>query len=72
MEGRTSFRELTNDVKANFLPLYLADCAVFIPIQILNFRFVPAYYRVPFMFFGAFFFNIFLSAYKHKHERQEK
>jgi len=61
--------ELKNDTKENFIPLYIADCAVFIPVQIFNFKYVSAYYRVPFMFFISFIFNIFLSAYKHAHEK---
>jgi hypothetical protein len=68
LEGRTSFGELKKDAKTNFLPLYIADCLVFIPVQIFNFKYIPAYYRVPFMFFIAFIFNAFLSAYKHAHE----
>ncbi len=72
LEGRTSFSELKSDTKTNFLPLYLADCFVFIPVQIINFRYIPPYYRVPFMFFIAFIFNTFISAYKHTHEKHEK
>jgi len=69
LEGRTSLGELKSDTKANFLPLYIADCLVFIPVQIINFRYISAYYRVPFMFFIAFIFNAFISAYKHTHEK---
>jgi hypothetical protein len=65
-------RQLKSDTKANFLPLYIADCAVFIPVQILNFKYISAYYRVPFMFSIAFVFNIFLSAYKHTYGAHEK
>ena len=65
LEGRTSFGELKHDFRSNFLPMYLADCAVFIPIQIINFKYVPAYYRVSFMFLIACIFNTFISAYKH-------
>ncbi len=72
LEGRTSFSELKSDTKANFVPLYIADCMIFIPVQIINFRYVPGHYRIPFMFFIAFIFNTFLSAYKHKHQGHEK
>jgi protein Mpv17 len=69
LEGRTSFGELKSDTKANFIPLYIADCLVFIPVQIINFRYISPYYRVPFMFFIAFIYNAFISAYKHTDEK---
>ncbi len=69
LEGRTSLGELKRDIKENFLILYLADCLVFIPVQLINFKYISAYYRVPFMCFISFVFNIFLSAYKHAHEK---
>ncbi|CAF2560018.1 unnamed protein product [Rotaria sp. Silwood2] len=72
LEGRTSFHTLQSDTKKNFLPLYIADCVVFIPTQLVNFRYISAYYRVPFMFVISFIFNAFLSAYKHTHEGHEK
>ncbi|CAF1133237.1 unnamed protein product [Adineta steineri] len=68
LEGRTSSRELKNDIKANFLPLYIADCVIFIPVQIINFRYISKYYRVPFMFSISFVFNYFLSVYKHRQQ----
>ncbi|CAF1137311.1 unnamed protein product [Adineta steineri] len=68
LEGRTSSRELKNDIKANFLPLYIADCVIFIPVQIINFRYISKYYRVPFMFSISFVFNYFLSVYKHRRQ----
>jgi hypothetical protein len=71
LEGRTSFHALKGDTKENFLPIYIADCAVFIPCQIVNFRFIPAFYRVPFMFCISFVFNFFMSTYKHAHERHD-
>jgi hypothetical protein len=70
LEGRISTNELTKDMKTNFLPMYLADCFVFIPVQLINFKYVSAYYRVPFMFSIAFIFNAFLSAYKHTDDEQ--
>ncbi|CAF2174592.1 unnamed protein product [Rotaria magnacalcarata] len=72
LEGRTSFGQLKSDMKENFVPLYLADCVIFIPVQMINFRYIPAYYRVPFMFMVSFIFNMFLSAYKHTHEEHAK
>jgi len=68
-EGRTSFKELKRDIKTNLLPLYIADCVFFIPVQMINFKYIPHYYRVPFMFSMSFIFNIFISAYKHTHEK---
>ena len=56
LEGRTSFEELKRDLKTNFVPLYIADCVIFIPTQMINFKYISAYYRVPFMFFVAFIF----------------
>lgn len=68
LEGRTSYRELMSDTRTNFLPLYLADCLIFVPIQIINFRYISPFYRVPFLSFIAFLFDIFISAYKHEHQ----
>lgn len=68
LEGRTTRRDLRNDVRMNFFPLYFADCAVFIPVQMINFRYVSPYYRVSFMFLISFLFNTFLSAFKHADE----
>ncbi|CAF0721355.1 unnamed protein product [Adineta steineri] len=66
LEGRTSYRELVKDTQTNFLPLYIADTLIYIPIQIINFKYIPAFYRVPFLSFVAFIFDCFISAYKHK------
>jgi len=68
LEGRASYREVSSDTQRNFLPLYLVDCAVYVPIQIINFKYIPAFYRVPFLSLVAFVFDIFISAYKHQHE----
>ncbi|CAF0923427.1 unnamed protein product [Rotaria sp. Silwood1] len=68
LEGRTSARELISDVQTNFLPLYLVDCFIFSPVQVINFKYIPAFYRVPFLSLTAFIFDAFISAYKHKHE----
>lgn len=67
LEGRTSVRDVRSDTKKNFLPLYVADCLVFIPVQMINFKYISPFYRVPFMFVIAFVFNAFLSAFKHAH-----
>ncbi|CAF1378190.1 unnamed protein product [Adineta ricciae] len=68
LEGRTSIRELMSDTRMNFLPLYIADCLIYCPVQIFNFRYVPSFYRVPFLSLVAFIFDAFISAYKHEHE----
>ncbi len=68
IEGRISARELISDTKNNFLPLYVADCLLYIPVQIINFKFIPAFYRVPFLSVVALIFDAFISAYKHEHE----
>ncbi|CAF3239061.1 unnamed protein product [Rotaria socialis] len=66
LEDRTSSAELTSDIRKNFFPLYLADCLIFAPIQLINFKYVPAFYRVPFLSLAAFVFDAFISAYKHE------
>ena len=71
LEGRTSLNEVKHDIRSNFIVLYLADCLVFIPVQMVNFKFISAFYRVPFMFGISFFFNLFMSAYKHAHKEEE-
>lgn len=68
LEGRTSYQEVSSDTQKNFLPLYLVDCVTFVPIQIINFKYIPPFYRVPFLSLVAFIFDIFISAYKHEHE----
>ncbi|CAF2846741.1 unnamed protein product [Rotaria sp. Silwood2] len=68
IEGRASPRELISDIQTNFLPLYLVDCCIFFPIQIINFRYIPSSYRVPFLSILAFIFDAFISAYKHEHK----
>ncbi|CAF1054839.1 unnamed protein product [Rotaria sordida] len=45
LEGRTSLNQLKDDTKQNFIPLYIADCVVFIPTQLINFRYISAYYH---------------------------
>lgn len=67
LEGRTSYRELMSDTRRNFLPLYLADCLIYAPIQIINFKYIPSFYRVPFLSLSALIFDAFISAYKHEH-----
>jgi len=57
-----------SDTQRNFLPLYLADCFIFVPIQIINFKYIPAFYRIPFLSLIAFIFDAFISAYKHEHQ----
>lgn len=66
LEGRTTVNELQTDMKRNFVPLYLADCVIYIPTQMINFKYVSPYFRVPFMFAVSFIFNAFLSAFKHR------
>jgi hypothetical protein len=70
LEGWKSLGELKSNTKANFFTLYIVNCLVFIPVQIINLRYISAYYRVPFMFFFiAFISNGFISAYKHTNEK---
>jgi hypothetical protein len=57
-----------SDTQRNFLPLYIADCFIFVLIQIINFKYIPSFYRVPFLSLIAFIFDAFISAYKHEHE----
>jgi protein Mpv17 len=72
LEGRKSYRELKKDIRINFLPLYIADCCVSTPVQIINFKYIPSFYRVPFLSFVECIFDAFLSAYKHNHQEVHK
>lgn len=68
LEGRTSSEEIFSDTQRNFLPLYLVDCLIYIPIQIINFKYIPPLYRVPFLSAIALIFDGFITAYKHEHQ----
>ena len=68
LEGRRSYEELKSDTQSSFLSLYLADCFVFMPIQIVNFKYIPAFYRVLFLSVVTFLFDAFISSYKHEHQ----
>ena len=66
LEGRQSCEELKEDTRENFLPLYLADCFLFVPIQLINFKYIPSNYRVIFLSLTAFLFDVGIIAYKHR------
>lgn len=66
LEGRTTRRALSSDVRTNFVPLFIADCVIYTPAQIFNFKYIPSFYRLPFLSLVAFVFDTFISAYKHK------
>lgn len=66
LEGRQSFEQLKQDTRDNFLTLYLADCLLFVPIQLINFKYIPSSYRVVFLSIVAFLFDAGVIAYKHR------
>ncbi|CAF0892607.1 unnamed protein product [Adineta ricciae] len=72
VEGRRSADELHKDIRVNFPTMYVADICTFTPVQLINFKYVPPFYRVPFLSMVIFFFNTFLSAYKHAPETSHR
>lgn len=67
LEGRGP-RGAVEEVKENFLPVYLVDWCFWPPAQYINFRFVPVAYRVVYVCSLTLCWNVFLSYMKHRHQ----
>lgn len=66
-EGR-GMQGAVQEVKENFLPVYLVDWCFWPPAQYINFRFVPVEYRVSYVCVLTLCWNSFLSYMKHRHQ----
>lgn len=66
MEG-SSIKDIKQKLDLDLKSTYIADIAVWVPIQLANFRYVPVVYQ-PMVAQGAsLFWNTFLSWVQHKH-----
>lgn len=64
LEGYST-AEAWQEYKDKFLMVYLIDCAVWPPSQLINFLFVPAVYRVLYISILTVAWNVFMSYAKH-------
>ena len=55
-----NWQQATDEVKVKFPPVYLADCAFWIPVQAVNFAYVPATLRVLYIGVMSFIWLNFL------------
>lgn len=55
-----NWQDATNEVKFKFPPVYLADCAFWIPVQAVNFAYVPPTLRVLYVGVMSFIWLNFL------------
>ena len=55
-----NWQQATNEVKVKFPPVYLADCAFWIPVQAVNFAYVPPTLRVLYVGVMSFIWLNFL------------
>jgi protein Mpv17 len=58
-EGKTP-QQCTNELSAKYLFLYLSDIIFWVPAQAINFKYVPAKYRVAYVSAATVVWNIFL------------
>lgn len=65
MEGK-QFREITEEFRAKFIYVFAADCLIWVPMQSLNFYFVPPQQRILFISCVFVVWNTILSYFKHK------
>jgi hypothetical protein len=56
----------------NIFCYFLGTSFLSTPVQIINFKYIPSFYRVPFLSFVECIFDAFLSAYKHNHQEVHK
>ena len=64
MEGRQP-NEIVNKLSTDLLPTYLVDIAVWLPIQTINFRWVPVVYQALFVQSCNIGWNAYLSFVQH-------
>uniref|UniRef100_A0A915J530 Mpv17-like protein 2 n=1 Tax=Romanomermis culicivorax TaxID=13658 RepID=A0A915J530_ROMCU len=65
LEGR-SLDHIWKEYKEKFPSIYLLDCCVWPPTQMINFMFLPPQARVVYVAFVQIFYNCFLSYIKHE------
>ena len=58
-EGKTP-QQCANEIGSKYLFLYMFDIAFWVPAQAINFKYVPAKYRVAFVSFVQVFWNMFM------------
>lgn len=66
MEGRQP-EEIVKKLRTDLLPTYLVDIAVWLPIQTINFRWVPVVYQALFVQSCNIGWNAYLSFVQHNH-----
>ncbi|GAV01022.1 hypothetical protein RvY_11798 [Ramazzottius varieornatus] len=65
LEGK-SWKEVCEEYRSKFLTVFLADCALWVPMQCINFRFVSPKFRILFISCTFVVWNTFLSYFKHQ------
>lgn len=65
MEGR-SVPEISSKLRTDLLPTYLVDIAVWLPIQTVNFRWIPVVYQAIFVQSCNIGWNAYLSFVQHR------
>jgi hypothetical protein len=71
MEGRGP-GEIATKLKTDLLPTYLVDIAVWLPIQTINFRWVPVVYQALFVQSCNIGWNAYLSFVQHRHAVEDE
>lgn len=69
MEGRRP-GEIAKKLQSDLLPTYLVDIAVWLPIQTINFRWVPVVYQALFVQSCNIGWNAYLSFVQHNHSNE--
>lgn len=70
MEGRGP-TEIAAKLKSDLLPTYLVDIAVWLPIQTINFRWIPVVYQALFVQSCNIGWNAYLSFVQHRSESSD-
>ena len=60
--GERSIQNVIRDWKSSVGPDMLLQASIFVPVQIVNFRYLPLRYRVPWVTTAGFFYVMALSA----------
>lgn len=71
LEGRSFSRSL-EELKCKFLTVYLVDLVIWPPAQTINFFLLPPRFRVIYVAFLTYGYNIFLSFMKHMEEKAQQ
>ncbi|OQV22735.1 putative Mpv17-like protein 2 [Hypsibius exemplaris] len=65
LEG-DKFKDICHEYRSKFLHVFLADCAIWVPMQCLNFYFIRPQHRIVFVSCIFVVWNTILSYFKHK------